>query len=192
MNLVRSGARAIADVLDMTVGEAAAWFHDEPKVLRALEPLRAVGLEYLKLGQPVTTLSGGEAQRLKLAGHLAQATAGTRKSSPRQRILFLLDEPTTGLHLDDVARLLRALRELIAEGHSVIAIEHNLAFVAAADWIVDLGPEGGEDGGHLICAGTRPRSPPTIPATPASPCVPKPPAPSQTTRHTKRFSNDHR
>ncbi len=154
VKLVRSGARSIADVLDMTVGEAAAWFHDQPKVQRALAPLRAVGLEYLKLGQPVTTLSGGEAQRLKLAGHLAQAAGGARKGGKQQRILFLLDEPTTGLHLDDVARLLRALRELIGEGHSVIAIEHNLAFIAAADWIVDLGPEGGEEGGRLICTGT--------------------------------------
>jgi excinuclease ABC subunit A len=149
VKLIRNGAaRSMADVLDLTVAQAAAWFVQEPKVLRALEPLQAVGLDYLRLGQPVTTLSGGEAQRLKLAGHLARSTGDSA------HILFLLDEPTTGLHMDDVARLLHALRGLIAARHSVVAIEHNLDFIAAADWIIDLGPEGGDAGGEMVCAGT--------------------------------------
>ncbi|NIR58707.1 MAG: excinuclease ABC subunit UvrA [Gammaproteobacteria bacterium] len=144
-------AKSIADVLEMTVAEALAFFADEPAVLQALEPLRAVGLEYLTLGQPVPTLSGGEAQRLKLAGHLTKARAG---GPTRRGTLFLFDEPTTGLHFDDVARLLRAFRELQAGGHSLIVIEHNLDVIGAADWIVDLGPEGGDAGGAVVCAGT--------------------------------------
>ena len=146
---VRLQGKSVADVLEMTVSEAAGFFADSRDVLRGLEPLRAVGLEYLRLGQPVPTLSGGEAQRLKLAGHLAESSktqsAGT---------LFLFDEPTTGLHFHDIAQLLRALRALIARGDSVVVIEHNLDVVAAADWIIDLGPEGGEQGGELVCAGT--------------------------------------
>ncbi|MDX9740565.1 MAG: excinuclease ABC subunit UvrA [Gammaproteobacteria bacterium] len=162
VRLIRDGvARSIADVLEMTVAQAADWFAAEAKVLQGLESLRAVGLDYLRLGQPVTTLSGGEAQRLKLAGHLARADA---PRSGAQRMLFLLDEPTTGLHMADVERLLLALRSLMKHGHSVIAIEHNLDFIAAADWIVDLGPEGGDAGGRLICAGT----PAQVAAHPAS------------------------
>jgi excinuclease ABC subunit A len=162
VRLVRDGiARSIADVLDMTIAQAADWFATEPKVLQGLEPLRAVGLDYLRLGQPVTTLSGGEAQRLKLAGHLAQAGASRSNAG---HMLFLLDEPTTGLHMADVERLLQALRSLIEHGHSVIAIEHNLDFIAAADWIVDLGPEGGDGGGRLVCAGP----PAQVAAHPAS------------------------
>jgi excinuclease ABC subunit A len=151
---------SIADVLEMTVSEAIAFFADRPEVRRALEPLAAVGLDYLRLGQPVPTLSGGEAQRLKLAGHLAQAHATTARSAkPATRnsqpgTLFLFDEPTTGLHFADIEKLLRAFRELLARGHSLIVIEHNLDVIAAADWIVDLGPEGGEAGGELICTGT--------------------------------------
>ncbi len=146
-------ARSIAEVLEMTVAEAAAFFAEAPEVLRGLEPLLAVGLEYLRLGQPVPTLSGGEAQRLKLAGHLAEkkkkgsgATGGST--------LFLFDEPTTGLHFADIARLLEAFRLLLAEGHSLVVIEHNLDVIGAADWIIDLGPEGGEAGGEVVCAGT--------------------------------------
>ena len=116
--------KSIADVLDMTVSEALAFFAAEPKVCAALRPLAEVGLEYLRLGQPVPTLSGGEAQRLKLAGHLAEATHSTLNI--KQSTLFLFDEPTTGLHFEDIAKLLRAFRELIAAGHSLVVIEHNL------------------------------------------------------------------
>ncbi len=154
---VRIKGKSIADVLDMTANEACEFFAAHREVLRALEPLRAVGLGYMKLGQPVPTLSGGEAQRLKLAGHLVQTT--------NKRTLFLFDEPTTGLHFDDIATLLHALSQLIQRGHSVVVIEHNLDVIRAADWIIDLGPEGGDAGGEIICVGTpadvatlRPRS----------------------------------
>jgi excinuclease ABC subunit A len=157
-------AKSIADVLDMTVSEAAAFFAGDRDVLDRLEPLVAVGLEYLRLGQPVPTLSGGEAQRLKLAGHLAASAAGSgrgsRKMSPAatgERTaspLFLFDEPTTGLHFEDVAKLLGAFRRLLDAGHSLVVIEHNLDVIRAADWILDLGPEGGERGGRLVVAGT--------------------------------------
>ena len=144
-------ARSIADVLDMTVAEACEFFAGSPEVLRLLEPLRAVGLTYVTLGQPVPTLSGGEAQRLKLAGHLAGSRAGKARGA---RTLFLFDEPTTGLHFHDIATLLSAFRSLKEAGHSVVVIEHNLDVIAGADWIVDLGPEGGEAGGAVVCAGT--------------------------------------
>src|SRR6056297_3584232 len=144
-------SRSIADVLEMTVAEAIAFFAAEPAVLRGLEPLAAVGLDYLALGQPVPTLSGGESQRLKLAAHLAEARG---RRSPGERKLFLFDEPTTGLHFQDIATLLDALQELIADGHSVIVIEHNLDVIDAADWIVDLGPEGGDGGGEVVFEGT--------------------------------------
>ncbi|MGD8475609.1 MAG: excinuclease ABC subunit UvrA, partial [Burkholderiales bacterium] len=142
-------ARNVADVLEMTVSEATGYFADLPEVLRRLQPLADVGLDYLRLGQPVPTLSGGEAQRLKLAGHLARVNGVAETGS-----LFLFDEPTTGLHFDDIAKLLRSLRRLVDAGHSLVIIEHNLDVIAAADWIVDLGPEGGEAGGRVVCAGT--------------------------------------
>ncbi len=142
----REQALSIADVLELTVSEALAFFADAPDILRVLEPLAAVGLEYLHLGQPVPTLSGGEAQRLKLAKHLTGSAVG--------RQLFLFDEPTTGLHFEDIARLLGAFRRLVAQGHSLVVIEHNLDVMRAADWLIDLGPEGGEGGGRLIAAGT--------------------------------------
>src|SRR6202040_2681551 len=120
------------------------------EVLRRLKPLADVGLEYLRLGQPVQTLSGGEAQRLKLAGHLTQAPPHPSPLPPGGRrgsvggTLFLFDEPTTGLHFDDIAKLLRSFRRLVEAGNSLLVIEHNLDVIAAADWIIDLGPEGGE------------------------------------------------
>lgn len=143
------GFKSIADVLRMTVAEAMDYFAEDTAVIRGLRPLNAVGLDYLTLGQPVPTLSGGEAQRLKLAGHLAKA--GKRNQG---RTLFLFDEPTTGLHFSDVDKLLLAFSELIDSGHSVVVIEHNLDVVGCADWIVDLGPEGGADGGRVIAVGT--------------------------------------
>ena len=147
------GGRAcsIADVLAMTSAQAIAFFRDHPEVERALEPLVAVGLDYMQLGQPVPSLSGGEAQRLKLAGHLAKARKAG--ADPDRGTLFLLDEPTTGLHFDDISTLLGALRRLVDEGHSLVVIEHNLDVVRAADWVIDLGPEGGDAGGELIFSG---------------------------------------
>ena len=142
------GPASIADCLEMTVDEATAFFADHPEILRGLEPLVAVGLGYMQLGQPVPTLSGGEAQRLKLAGHLAKA--GRRRGGHK---LFLFDEPTTGLHFADISVLLTALERLIANGHSVILIEHNLDVMLASDWLVDLGPEGGDAGGQRLAEG---------------------------------------
>ena len=155
---------SVADVLDLTVSEAAQLFAQDREVMRALQPIVDVGLDYVKLGQPVPTLSGGEAQRLKLAGFLAGASkaAGQRKSAsgqalalarPARGTLFLFDEPTTGLHFDDIAKLMRALRRLLEAGHSLIVIEHNLDVIRSADWLIDLGPEGGEGGGLLVAEG---------------------------------------
>jgi excinuclease ABC subunit A len=152
-----SPPRSIADVLDLTVSEAIRFFAPDTDVCLRLAPLADVGLDYLRLGQPVPTLSGGEAQRLKLAGHLAENAVrehSTKKKSADRGSLFLFDEPTTGLHFDDVAKLLRAFRRLIEAGHSLLVIEHNLDVVRAADWIIDLGPEGGEGGGAVVCVGT--------------------------------------
>jgi len=146
----------VADVLDLTVSEAAALFADDREVIRALQPIVDVGLEYVKLGQPVPTLSGGESQRLKLAGFLAQAAKNastSRQGIARRGTLFMFDEPTTGLHFDDIAKLMRALRKLLEAGNSVIVIEHNLDVIRAADWLIDLGPEGGEAGGLLVAEG---------------------------------------
>ncbi|HEV8096900.1 MAG TPA: excinuclease ABC subunit UvrA [Burkholderiales bacterium] len=149
---VQIAGKSIADVLDLTVAEAVGFFAGEYAVLARLRPLVDVGLEYLRLGQPVPTLSGGEAQRLKLAGHLAEAKLGTDRDSPNK--LFLFDEPTTGLHFDDIAKLLRAFGQLLRAGHSLVVIEHNLDVMRAADWIIDLGPEGGAAGGAIVCCGT--------------------------------------
>jgi excinuclease ABC subunit A len=145
---------SVADVLELTVAEACRFFAGDGPVLMRLQPLIDVGLDYLRLGQPVPTLSGGEAQRLKLAGFLADAAQGPRQPAARKGTLFLFDEPTTGLHFDDIAKLMRSLRRLLEAGHSLIVIEHNLDVIRSADWIIDLGPEGGEDGGHIVCTGT--------------------------------------
>jgi excinuclease ABC subunit A len=144
---------SVADVLELTVSEAVQLFRDDREVLRVLQPIVDVGLEYVKLGQPVPTLSGGEAQRLKLAGFLAEAAGGPAQRAARKGTLYLFDEPTTGLHFDDIAKLMRAFRKLLDAGHSIIVIEHNLDVIRASDWLIELGPEGGEAGGQLVCAG---------------------------------------
>jgi excinuclease ABC subunit A len=147
---------SIDQVLDMTVSEALAFFKGLRDVQTGLAPLADVGLEYVRLGQPVPTLSGGEAQRLKLAGHLAEAARSGISSAKvaKKGSLFLFDEPTTGLHFDDVARLMRAFRQLLGAGHTLLVIEHNLDVIRAADWLIDLGPEGGDAGGLLVGVGT--------------------------------------
>ena len=170
----RATALSVADVLDLTVSEALTFFAADSEVCLRLKPLAEVGLEYLRLGQPVPTLSGGEAQRLKLAGHLADNAARLQEPKPakesrtgkrgagktdavqaaRRGSIFLFDEPTTGLHFDDVAKLLRAFRRLIEAGHSLLVIEHNLDVIRASDWLIDLGPEGGEAGGSVVAVGT--------------------------------------
>ncbi len=153
--------KSISDVLEMTVTEALAFFADNGEVLRTLQPLADVGLSYVQLGQAVPTLSGGEAQRLKLAGHLA-ANAGKSKkkkssstsNNDKKGTLFLFDEPTTGLHFDDIATLMMAFQQLLAAGDSLLVIEHNLDVINAADWLIDIGPEGGNEGGALLASGT--------------------------------------
>jgi excinuclease ABC subunit A len=143
---VRYKLKSITQVLDMTVREALAFFAGSPKVLRRLQVLDEIGLGYLRLGQPATTLSGGEAQRIKIAAHLA--------SHGGERVLYILDEPTTGLHFDDIAKLLAAFRKLLDAGHTLVVIEHNLDVIKTADWIIDLGPEGGDAGGQVVAMGT--------------------------------------
>jgi len=142
---VTYGGRNIADVLDMTVAEACEFFAKVPSLARKLKTLADVGLGYIGLGQPATTLSGGEAQRIKLATELSRRSTG--------RTLYLLDEPTTGLHFDDVAKLLRLLMRLRDQGNTIVVIEHNVDVMRAADWIIDLGPGGGDGGGNLVCEG---------------------------------------
>jgi excinuclease ABC subunit A len=143
---VRFKGKSIADVLEMSVEEALEFFAKIPKIRRRLQTLHDVGLDYVKLGQPATTLSGGEAQRVKLAAELSKVATG--------RTLYILDEPTTGLHFADIEKLLEVLQRLADAGNTVLVIEHNLDVIKQADWIVDLGPEGGEEGGELIAAGT--------------------------------------
>jgi excinuclease ABC subunit A len=143
---VRYRGKNVTQVLDMTVREALSFFGSTPKVLRRLQVLDEIGLGYLRLGQPATTLSGGEAQRIKIAAHLS--------SHAGERLLYILDEPTTGLHFDDIAKLLAAFRKLLEAGHSLVVIEHNLDVIKVADWIIDLGPEGGESGGRVLAMAT--------------------------------------
>ena len=143
---VRFKGKTIADVLDMPVEEALAFFANIPTIRRRLETLDDVGLGYIRLGQPATTLSGGEAQRVKLATELSKIATG--------RTLYILDEPTTGLHFADVQRLLEVLERLVEAGNTVVVIEHNLDVIKCADHVIDLGPEGGEDGGRVVASGT--------------------------------------
>ena len=138
--------KSITQVLNLTVREALTFFANTPKVLRRMQVLDEIGLGYLRLGQPATTLSGGEAQRIKIAAHLSSHTG--------ERLLYIMDEPTTGLHFDDIAKLLAAFRKLLEAGHTLVVIEHNLDVIKVADWIIDLGPEGGESGGRVLAVGT--------------------------------------
>jgi len=143
---IKFKGKSIADVLDMTVSEAAEFFRAVPSVRDKMDTLQRVGLSYIKVGQQATTLSGGEAQRVKLAKELSKRATG--------RTLYLLDEPTTGLHFHDVKKLLEVLHELVDQGNTVVVIEHNLEVIKTADWVIDLGPEGGDGGGEVVAAGT--------------------------------------
>jgi len=143
---VRYKGLNIHEVLNLTVDEGILFFDHVPSILNKLLVLREVGLGYVRLGQPVNTLSGGEAQRLKIAGQLS--------TKPPRDVLYLMDEPTTGLHFQDVERLLEVLMRLVALGNTVVVIEHNMDVIQAADWIIDLGPEGGEGGGRIVAEGT--------------------------------------
>jgi excinuclease ABC subunit A len=143
---VRFRGASIADVLDMTVEDACAFFENQPRIRQKLETLLDVGLGYVHLGQSATTLSGGEAQRVKLATELSKRDTG--------RTFYILDEPTTGLHFEDVRLLLEVLHRLVDKGNTVLVIEHNLDVIKTADWIIDLGPEGGARGGNIVAQGT--------------------------------------
>jgi excinuclease ABC subunit A len=143
---VKYKGKSIADVLDMTVDEAYRFFVNVPQISRKLELLKRVGLDYIKVGQSSLDLSGGEAQRIKLSKELSARSTG--------HTLYILDEPTTGLHFEDIKMLLSVLQELVDQGNTVIVIEHNLEVIKTADWIIDLGPAGGAGGGHVIAVGT--------------------------------------
>ncbi len=136
----------ISEVLEMSVEDSVGFFANVPRIARRLKALDEVGLGYIKLGQPATTLSGGEAQRVKLAAELSKVATG--------KTLYILDEPTTGLHFQDIDKLLEMLQRLVDQGNSVVVIEHNLDVIKSADWVIDLGPEGGEEGGRVVAAGT--------------------------------------
>jgi len=153
---VRYKGKNISEVLEMTVEEGLSFFDGLPKITRKLQTLFDVGLGYIKIGQPSTTMSGGEAQRVKLATELAKRSTG--------KTVYVLDEPTTGLHTDDVAKLITILDRLVEMGNTVIVIEHNLDLIKCADYIIDLGPEGGDGGGTLVASGT----PEEVMACPAS------------------------
>ncbi|MBP7563519.1 MAG: ATP-binding cassette domain-containing protein, partial [Candidatus Cloacimonetes bacterium] len=143
---VKYKGKSISDVLDMDVQESLALFENIPQITKKLQTLADVGLEYIKLGQSATTLSGGEAQRIKLAKELSKTSTG--------QTLYILDEPTTGLHFDDINKLLMVLQRLVDMGNSVLVIEHNLDVIKCADYIIDLGPEGGDGGGTIVAKGT--------------------------------------
>ena len=168
--------KTIADVLELSVDEAAEFFGAIPKIHRALKALRDTGLGYLKLGQTSPTLSGGEAQRVRLVTHLLSGLSdSSRLKAETKKNLFILEEPTIGLHMADVRRLIGVIQRLVDAGHTVLVIEHNLDLIAAADWVIDLGPEGGEGGGEIIAQGP----PGTISKTKRS----------HTGRYLKRFFN---
>jgi excinuclease ABC subunit A len=143
---VQFKGKSIADVLDMTIDEAVEYFAAVPSIREKFATLQRVGLGYVKVGQPATTLSGGEAQRVKLSKELSRRATG--------RTLYMLDEPTTGLHFHDIAKLLEVLHELVDAGNTVVVIEHNLEVIKTADWIIDMGPEGGDAGGEVVGVGT--------------------------------------
>ena len=143
---VRYKGKSIADVLDMTINQAVEFFENVPDILRKIKTIQDVGLGYIKLGQPSTTLSGGESQRVKLATELSKRDTGST--------LYILDEPTTGLHFEDIRILMTVLRRLVDRGNTVIIIEHNLDVIRQADWIIDMGPEGGRRGGEVLTVGT--------------------------------------
>jgi len=153
---VRYHGKNIHEVLNLTIQEGLQFFAGVPKITAKLQILEEVGLGYLRLGQSATTLSGGEAQRMKLAAHLqprSQPSSGSREGGGRPHVLYIFDEPTTGLHFDDISKLLSAFRRLLAAGGSILVIEHNLEVIKTADWVLDLGPEGGERGGYLVGSG---------------------------------------
>jgi excinuclease ABC subunit A len=143
---VRYKGHSIADVLELSVRQARALFRNQPRIVAILDTLMDVGLGYIKLGQSAPTLSGGEAQRIKLSRELAKKASGDT--------LYILDEPTTGLHFSDIKLLITVLRHLVDEGNSVVIIEHNLDIIKSADWIIDLGPEGGHGGGRIVAQGS--------------------------------------
>jgi excinuclease ABC subunit A len=157
---IRYRGKSVADLLEMPVREALRLLGSHPAIRRRLQTLDDVGLGYMQLGQPAPTLSGGEAQRVKLARELARPGTG--------RTIYLLDEPTTGLHVADVIRLLAVLDRLVQAGNTVVVIEHNLEVIKCADWVIDLGPGGGEDGGDLVAAGP----PEAVAETPGSSTAP--------------------
>jgi excinuclease ABC subunit A len=143
---VRYKGRSISDVLEMSVDEALDFFQNIPPIKRHMQTLSEVGLGYIKLGQPAPTLSGGEAQRIKLSSELHKRATGNT--------VYVLDEPTTGLHFEDIRKLLQVLQRLVSTGNTVIVIEHNLDVIKTADWLIDLGPEGGDGGGSIVATGT--------------------------------------
>ena len=143
---VRYKGKSIADVLDMTINQAVEFFENVPDILRKIKSIQDVGLGYIKLGQPSTTLSGGESQRIKLATELSKRDTG--------KTMYILDEPTTGLHFEDIRILMQVLQQLVDRGNTVIIIEHNLDVIKQADWIIDIGPEGGRNGGEILATGT--------------------------------------
>jgi excinuclease ABC subunit A len=165
LDITYSG-KNIAEILDMSIEEGVSFFEDQPAIARRLDVLNQLGMGYLTLGQSSTTLSGGEAQRIKLSNELSKLKRGGR-------ILYILDEPTTGLHIADIQRLLECLNRLVDAGHTVVVIEHHMDVIKTADWVIDLGPEGGHQGGEVIACGT----PEEIAAHPRS--------------HTGRFLKQH-